>query len=259
MYIFKTDISELSNWIEKEVAFPGDIASGKRGMAARRVQEWLCLHNHQVAVDADFGGVTEDAVKDFQAARNLTETGVVDELTHATMVAPMLAVLCPKIKQGLSFSDTVAAFARVHLAQHPLEVGGANCGPWVRIYMKGNEGRPWAWCAGFTTFCMEQAAETLGVAMPIKGSFSCDTLAAQAGLAGRFLAENDAVPGDLPEGTLFLVRRTSTDWTHVGLVTKAEAGSFQTLEGNTNDDGDREGYEVCARRRGYGKKDFVLL
>ena len=29
--------------------------------------------------------------------------------------------------------------------------------------------------------------------------------------------------------------------------------------GNTNDDGVREGYEVCARSRSYGGKDFLLL
>ncbi len=40
---------------------------------------------------------------------------------------------------------------------------------------------------------------------------------------------------------------------------RADADVFHTIEGNTNDDGSRNGYEVCARRRGYGKKDFVLL
>ncbi|WP_299917443.1 peptidoglycan-binding domain-containing protein [uncultured Roseobacter sp.] len=259
MYTFDNDISQLANWIEKEVAFPGNIASGKRGTAARRVQEWLCLHNHQVSIDADFGGVTKDAVQDFQSASRLPVTGVVDEATHNKFVAPMLRTLSPKIKKNMSYSDTVIAYAKAHLKEHPLEVGGANRGPWVRMYMKGNEGKPWAWCAGFTTFCMQQACEMLNLPMPIKGSFSCDSLAAQAKSAGLFLRERDATASTVPAGSLFLVRRTSTDWTHVGLVTKAEASSFQTLEGNTNDDGDREGYEVCARRRGYGKKDFVVF
>ena len=58
---------------------------------------------------------------------------------------------------------------------------------------------------------------------------------------------------------MFLVRRTPTDWTHVGFVSDASASSFATVEGNTNDDGDREGYEVCARRRGYNNMDFILL
>lgn len=94
--------------------------------------------------------------------------------------------------------------------------------------------------------------------MPIKGSFSCDSLAAQAKKASAYVYEKNAEPDLIPAGSLFLVRRTSTDWTHVGIVTETRENSFLTLEGNTNDDGDREGYEVCARRRGYSKKDFII-
>jgi hypothetical protein len=106
---------------------------------------------------------------------------------------------------------------------------------------------------------MKQAAETLGIKAPIKGSFSCDSLAAQARSAGIFLSERAATPAKIPSGSLFLVRRTSTDWTHTGIVSDARNTVFETLEGNTNDDGDREGYEVCERRRGYGKKDFIIF
>jgi peptidoglycan hydrolase-like protein with peptidoglycan-binding domain len=40
---------------------------------------------------------------------------------------------------------------------------------------------------------------------------------------------------------------------------RAAAETFRTIEGNTNDDGVREGYEVCARTRNYKKRDFVAL
>lgn len=259
MYHIDESEDDLGSWIRKEIQFEGDIGRGKRGTAAQRVQEWLCLHGNQLVVDSDFGGVTEDAVKDFQKTKRLDVTGIVDEKTFAKLVAPMRAALSHKPKAGLSLGKTVMSFAKAHLAEHPREVGGANRGPWVRMYMKGNEGKPWAWCAGFTTFCMYQAAGTLSMDAPIKGSFSCDSLAAQAKSAGIFLRERDASPDKVTEGAMFLVRRTSTDWTHVGFVSKAESASFRTIEGNTNDDGDREGYEVCARRRGYSKKDFIIL
>jgi hypothetical protein len=55
------------------------------------------------------------------------------------------------------------------------------------------------------------------------------------------------------------VRRTATDWTHTGLVTASAAEVFDTIEGNTNDDGNREGFEVCSRSRGYQDKDFIRL
>ncbi len=60
-------------------------------------------------------------------------------------------------------------------------------------------------------------------------------------------------------GMFFLNRRTTTDWTHVGIVLEANDEVFMTIEGNTNDEGSREGYEVCQRIRGYRKKDFIVI
>jgi len=53
---------------------------------------------------------------------------------------------------------------------------------------------------------------------------------------------------------IFLVRRSSTDWTHTGLATAFNHDAFETIEGNTNNEGSREGYEVCSRSRGYKKR-----
>lgn len=155
--------------------------------------------------------------------------------------------------------EAAQVYAQGHLDAAPREVGGANRGPWVRLYMKGRQGVDAPWCAGFVTFLLRQAADSMGEEAPIAGSTSCDALAAQATDAGIFLSEDDASPDQVTVGSLFLVRRTDTDWTHTGLVVEAGAETFSTVEGNTNDAGDREGYEVCARTRGYAAKDFVLL
>ncbi len=66
-------------------------------------------------------------------------------------------------------------------------------------------------------------------------------------------------PTDIPPGSLFLNRKKAEDWVHTGLVLNSCAESFDTIEGNTNDAGDREGYEVCRRVRGYKNKDFIIL
>jgi hypothetical protein len=34
---------------------------------------------------------------------------------------------------------------------------------------------------------------------------------------------------------------------------------FKTIEGNTNDEGVSNGFEVCMRSRSYKDKDFILL
>lgn len=259
MYIFDQDISDLRSHIRREVEYKGDVDRTSNRALSKRVQEWLCLHNRQVVIDGDFGPVTEDAVASFQTDVGLNATGVVDEESHFALVGPMLLALEMQIDASIPFGEATLAFANAHLAQHPREVGGANRGPWVRLYMNGKDGPDWLWCAGFVTFCMKQAAEALEVSMPIKGSFSCDSLAAQAKEAGIFLSERSAEPEDITPGSIFLSRRTSFDWTHTGLVSDARDTLFKTIEGNTNDEGSRNGYEVCARSRGYSKKDFILL
>ena len=174
-----------------------------------------------------------------------------------TCALPIL--LRQRLKVSESVKVAVLEYARAHLERNPREVGGQNKGPWVRMYMKGNHGQQWLWCAGFVSFILQQATESLSVQMPIPGSFSCDTLAAQAKSSGIFLAEDDARHREIPAGSLFLVRRTENDWSHVGIVEEANELYIRTIEGNTNDEGDREGYEVCCRSRGYTDKDFILL
>ena len=117
---------------------------------------------------------------------------------------------------------------------------------------------------------MQQAYFYRGARPPIKGSVSCDTLAAQAKAAGLFVAERDITTGrrawtDFDAACIFLRRRTSDDWTHTGIATAGTGARrelvFSTVEGNTNDEGIREGFEACRRKRGVaaGEYDFVAF
>jgi CHAP domain len=198
------------------------------------------------------------AVTLFEESVGLDPTGEVDEATFSRLVQPTVTVLEQRLTASLSVEPAVLDYAAAHLDVHSLEVGGQNKGPWVRLYMGGHEGTPWPWCAGFVTFVLSQAVESLNATMPIAGSVSCDTLAAQAREAGLLLPEEEA-QGSLRPGSIFLIRRTATDWTHTGFVTDVHDGVFDTIEGNTNDDGSREGFEVCARSRGLASTDFIFL
>ncbi len=233
---------------------------GMKGKKVRLIQEWLCLHGYHIVIDGDFGDATDAAVRQFQKQKTLKPDGVVGDRTFEKLVLPMTTALeeISPGKKGLG--QTVVAYAEKHLEQHPLEVGGQNKGPWVRLYMQGNEGSEWAWCAGFASFILKQACKSLNVSPPVQTSFSCDSLAASAKERGLFLKESEAKEKNaVAPGSLFLVRRTTTDWVHTGIVLSAEINIFHTIEGNTNDDGDREGYEVCRRIRNYEGKDFILL
>jgi hypothetical protein len=247
-------------WARAEVRFAGELRRGSRGKHVRAVQEWLGHHRFPTAIDGAFGPATERSVRDFQQARRLRATGVVDARTQAALVQPLLDALAPVEVGSRSFPQLVLAYARQHVARHPVELGGVNRGPWVRLYMEGREGPEWPWCAGFVTFLMKQAAAYSGLAMPIAGSPSCDTLAAQASQAGRLVRERDLDRTGRPAAAcVFLVRRTPTDWVHTGLVTGFLDSVIRTIEGNTNDSGSREGFEAIARVRGRAAKDYIAL
>jgi putative peptidoglycan binding protein len=233
---------------------------GDKQGQVRLIQEWLCLQGQHIKIDGDFGPATEAAVKGWQTQQQLPASGGVDGATFDRLVAPMRAALAPLEPQGRSLGQLVVAYAQQHLQQHPREIGGQNKGPWVRLYMDGHEGEEWPWCAGFACFCLKQACRSLGVSLPIVPSFSCDSLAASAKERRIFLQEPSVTDRTkITPGGFFLVRRTSTDWTHMGIVVHAEREIHQTIEGNTNDDGSHEGYEVCARTRGYANIDFVRM
>jgi hypothetical protein len=68
---------------------------------------------------------------------------------------------------------------------------------------------------------------------------------------GLFVEQSRAVAvRRIPPGSIFLVRVTSLDWTHTGIVVEAGSETFTTLEGNTNDDGCRAGKSKGSKQRG---------
>lgn len=245
-----------------ELEYTQDVAVGARGTRARRVQEWLTLHGLGVVPDGKFGAATAAAVRAFQKKQRLRETGVVNRATFEQLVARARRALAPIApKAGTTLGALTVAYARQHLAEHPREVGGANRGPWVRLYMDGNEGDEWLWCAGFATYVLRQAAETLGQPLPVARTFSCDELAGSARKKQCFCAGNKkgTAPMPITPGSLFLSRHAPDDWNHVGIVADAGPDVIVTIEGNTNDSGDREGFEVCERLRNYKNKDFITI
>lgn len=251
----------LFPWLANELTLSAAICKrGDKTPDVRKIQEWLYLDGFGLVVDGDFGPATEQAVKAFQTKKKLPVSGLVDVATFTALSSPLRSAETGNGGNG-QLGNRIVALARQHLQYHPREVGGQNRGPWVRMYMEGREGKDWPWCAGFVCFILRQALREQPTSLPIKPSFSCDELAQRAGSSGRFISGfhlADPVATIKP-GYFFLVRKSSTDWTHVGIVTKCQAETIETIEGNTNDDGDREGYEVCSRIRGLGAMDFIRI
>ena len=105
------------------------------------------------------------------------------------------------------------------------------------------------WCAGAVA---AWGIEALGKSWPAPRTADCDAILSWA-RRKNVLWKTDPLPGDI-----FLVLKSSTDAIHTGVVVKALAnGRVQTWEGNTNDDGSREGYRVCNRTRATSNLVYV--
>ena len=240
---------------------PYAIAMGVVGKKVRLIQGLLCLHGFCTPVDGRFHFGTDRAVRLFQESKGLTVDGIIRRITYTELLQPLIRAVKPIQPNGRSMSEMVIAYAEQHLMEHPREVGGQNKGPWVILYMNGNEGAAWPWCAGFVSFILKQACRSLNRKLPVKPSFSCDLLAISAKEKGLFAGETEVRNGnrEVNPGSFFLLRRTPTDWVHTGIVVDVQSNYFHTIEGNTNDEGSYEGYEVCRRSRGYKNKDFILI
>jgi len=253
-----------------ELDYPGRLTIGSGKTAAerksvRRVQDWLNIHGFVTAIDGGFGESTAEQLAKFQRDRSREPSGELDEETWALLTAPMRRALAAIDHGGSSsLEEAVVRVARQHINEAPVEVGGNNGGPWVRLYMKGAEGSDQKWCAGFVCFAVAQAARDLNVTVPFKRQVGVDQLVKDAETDGRFIAEKNVQDGigrrsKLRPGYIFVVRKTPDDWIHTGLVLGLKDQTFDTLEGNTGGDGGTDGANARESNRSYLGKDFLRL
>lgn len=254
----------LASHLVQELTLGAEVRRNQIGSSVKRIQEWLTFHHFATTIDSDFGPATEHCVKQFQAARGLPVTGIVDQATYKKLAEPLSNVLKEiQPSPGETLASLVRKYAKQHLAQHPIELGGQNRGPWVRVYMDGQEGEEWKWCAGFVTFVLKQACATLNLSMPVPGSFSCDVLGKQAKnksilVSDSSIASNSNSWSRLKPCCIFLVR-DSQGWKHTGFAIENNGNTFVTIEGNSDHNGSANGYEVSTMVRSLSGKDFIRL
>ena len=250
------------------------IKVGDNDVWVKRVQEWLCLRGFKINIDGGqptggFGPATAEAVKQFQAKNQLPETSTVDVTTYQKLIEPLVQATTFVPEKVDLLGDAVVAVAQKHLAVHPIEVGGDNCGPWVRQYCKGFDGAPYAWCQGFASSVIEQTCMALGVVSPIPlvydGQFSLyvPTVVNGSKQVNRFVSGLAANAGDLVHpGSFFFVRSNNAPYhIHVGIVVSVSGDrqTITTIEGNTNTDGSANGWEVAKRIRRITSCDYGII
>lgn len=119
----------------------------------------------------------------------------------------------------------------------------SNAGPAVESYLKSvGLGKGYAWCMAFVYWSVKQAAAELKTSSP---------LVKTAGVLRQWNEVNPKMKltkGPLP-GDIFIMDYGKGQG-HTGFVVEVlSGGKIKTIEGNTNDEGSREGYEVCYRTR----------
>ncbi len=260
----------------KEIAnFVTPVKNGSKGMDAQRVQEWLNLWTYfdnkwkfKCTVDRDFGPQTKETVKKFQAFKGMEVTGIVDEKTWAILRLPLMkAFFGTRGPIDGNIRAEILSVAKYHLDACPRELG-ANQGPWVRAYMNGHDGEKYAWCVGSTLTVIDQAFSIHGKKFTnfLPNTLGCDELANHAMKQKRLIRNVDLKKMTFDElkkavkpGDILNLSKTPTDWTHTALITAVAADHFETWEGNTNDEGSREGFEVCARIRNFTKQNVDVI
>lgn len=238
----------------------------------RKIQSWLTLYaihkpdaGTATAIDGIFGPATERAVRNYQAGNGLPLTGVVDRALFRYMSRP-LADAFGFAATGSTLREKIISTAKAHLLAAPFELaidGETNSGPWVRSYMDGNEGNEWLWCMGFVQSVIDQSAaqdgKNLRNLMPL--TYLCDVLGQYARDNYRLVNGSDILknPSLVIPGDIFLLRGKGFHWYHTGLVIAVHEGSFETIEGNTNNDGSSNGNGVYRRVRGMGSGVDVVV
>lgn len=237
-----------------------------------KIQSWLSLYANQnpnsgtvTGIDGDFGPATEKAVMNFQAAVNIPITGIVTPRVFAKLCEGMQEAFEKPLK-STSLRKAIVEAAENHLKNAPFELEikrQSNSGPWVRAYMDGHEGSPWFWCMGFAQSILDQAASSFGkdfqTLMPL--TYSCDTVGTtglQKGLLSRYQEVRNN-PSIMKPGDFFLLQQSTYDWTHTGIITSIGNDFIETIEGNTNQAGSRNGVAVLKRTRNYRKTKLDIF
>ena len=239
-----------------------------------KIQSWLTLFAMQnpnagtaTGIDGDFGPATEQAVLNFQKAKGLQQTGIVDLNLYDLLVTPLKKAFEGTIS-GNNLRELVVNTAKNHAQNNPYELvirNQSNSGPWVRSYMDGNEGSSWFWCMGFAQMIIDQAASIQGKnfknLMPL--TYSCDTVGS-TGLQKKILTRYQTArnnPSLIKPGDLFLIQKSTYDWYHTGIVINVQGDVIETIEGNTNSDGSSNGNAVLNRMRNFkqSKIDFFSI
>ena len=200
---------------------------------------------------------TETAVKLFQArfpdvtGRPLEVDGKVGSLTWGAMFGASTVPSNSMAPSVLARAAIDFAKTQIGVMEKPI---GSNRGPEVDDYLRAVALNPaqgsFAWCVAFTHFCYKKAAEILGLQNPHIETAGVLDHWNKAGRKPKVVrvtnAKAVADPALVKPGSLFIID-FGQEKGHSGMVIEVANGRLVTIEGNTNDNGSRDGIGVFLR------------
>lgn len=220
-----------------------------------RIQKQL---NHlgcgPVDVDGDFGNQTLNAVKLFQArytdtsGRPLLVDGKLGAITWAALFGE---VDTPQAKTSTLLQITLQiAQSQIGIMEQPK---GSNRGPEIDQFLRSVGLDPktgsYAWCAAFVFWCFNEAGSQTAMNNPVvrtAGVMDHWNKAGQRHIPRLLMNDAFNDPAKIKPGFLFVIS-TGGGLGHIGFVERVNSGLLTTIEGNTSNNGSREGIGVFRR------------
>jgi len=160
-----------------------------------------------------------------------------------------------------TLADLALQIAQGQIGQKE-EPTGSNKGPMVNEYLKAAGLNPgYAWCQAFVYWCYNEAAKKMNIPNPMvrtAGVYDCwNRTVSRNGVTKLLKPLVMNKPGLLMPGDQFILT-FGRQAGHTGLVERvdisAKGAVIHTIEGNSNSNGGREGYEVARHTRNINDK-----
>ncbi|MDH6565572.1 peptidoglycan hydrolase-like protein with peptidoglycan-binding domain [Streptomyces sp. SAI-117] len=216
---------------------PNEIVQGQRSGCVTELQSLLNHHGADLAVDGDFGPLTDSAVRDFQAEKGLSVDGHVGPNTKSALYGAVTPPSSPPPGGGYAKILDVAA------AEAGTVEGSARANSYGASVGLSLSTSNYAWCAAFVSWVAQQTGATSYRNSYVSGWVK------QARAGNYHLSVTTSPqPGDI----------VAFDWDggsdftggneHIGIVRTVSGASFTTVEGNTsNPNGGSDGVYVKSR------------
>lgn len=118
---------------------------------------------------------------------------------------------------------------------------GSNWGTDVQKYLaSAGITFPAAWCMSFVYWCTAEACKELNIQNPLFRT---------GGVMNQWYHVPATMKVHEPQAGDIFIMEFAHGLGHTGFVEKVEGTMIATIEGNSNEDGGREGFEVCRHTR----------